>query len=391
MEPSSNGTPRDLKILNDTYSFTISKDINKLYTFYLTKELDKTYFERKFSLKDLEKESPFWLQMKNEQQFEDLIESNIREQSVESYLKESLILVFVVKYEGKFKLEFPISLEKKDKDVSQLFNQYGNCIQRLENKVDMVVKDIETKFNRLEEKLTAYNKAFLNGEMEKIEKKRGEEKKNDVEEYRQMKNEIFRDVSILTILKSSLQNSCSKINEEVEFLYSPFLAAQDGNANSILSNGNYTYNRNTGNWYGMKCKNVEKNNGKFVFSVKFDSYGNACMLGFCISNKVNISAGTGYYNSGQSFMFYIASNHFYNKGAATQYSCFIEVPKVGDIFSVFIDTKNKISVLYYNGKQLSIPKPIAITDDEKIYIAPCVDMQGSQTTVTLVDFREITL
>ena len=391
MEPSNIGTPRDLRNLNDTYSFTNTKDNNKLYTFYLTKELDKTYFERKFSLKDLEKESPFWLQMKNEQQFEDLIESNIREQSVESYLKESLFLVFVVKYEGKFKLEFPISLDKKDKDIRQLFNQYGTCIQRLENKVDMVVKDIETKFNRLEEKLTAYNKEFLNGELAKIEKKRSDEKKNDVEEYRQMKNEIFRDVSILTILKSSLQNSNSKNNEEVEFLYSPFLAAQDGNGNSILSNGNYTYNRNAGNWYGMKCRNVEKNSGKFVFSVKFDSYGNACMLGFCISNQVNISAGTGYYATNKSFMFYMGNNNFYNKGAATQYSCFVEAPKVGDIFSVFIDTKNKISVLYYNGKQLSIPKPITISDDEKMYIAPCVDMVGASTTVTLVDFREIAL
>jgi len=48
-------------------------------------------------------------------------------------------------------------------------------------------------------------------------------------------------------------------------------------------------------------------------------------------------------------------------------------------------------ILYYNGRQLSVPKPINVGDDQKVYLASCIAMVGSGTTISLVDFREISI
>ena len=327
--------------------------------------------------------------MKEPQQFEDLILSNINGETVESYFKDkNLLLVFVIKYDKNFVIEFPISLERKENDVNQLYDEYAAYITRIDKKLDQVIKEVHTKFDDLERKLDAKNKESLSQHFDQFEKTRKEQTEAEIFSYRELKNEIFKDVSLLTILKSCLQNLQNSKNDEVEYLYSSFLPPQNNDGYVTLSNGNFTYNRTTGSWYGMKCPNINKL-GKFVFSIRIDAYANALMIGFCISNKVNISGGSGYYSTNQSFMFYIASNAFYNKGSTTQYTCFVEPPKVGDIFSVLLDTKQKCMVLYYNGRQLSIPKPILVEADDKIYLAPCVDMVGSGTTITLIDFKEI--
>jgi hypothetical protein len=38
-------------------------------------------------------------------------------------------------------------LEKKENDINQLFNEYADYIIRIDKKLDVVIKDIHTKFN----------------------------------------------------------------------------------------------------------------------------------------------------------------------------------------------------------------------------------------------------
>lgn len=388
MEPSR--TPMKIQIQNEQFKIRFFKE-NQFYTIKVSKDLSKDYYEKIFLLEDLGKENSAWQQIKDIQQFENLVLSNINNEIVESYIKEKkLILVFVIIYEKNYKIEFPLSMEKKENDISNLFDEYSSYVRGIDNKLDQFIKNINTKFDELEQKLEVKNKEILNENIERFEKQRKEEMNSDIASYREMKLEIFKDVNLLMIMKLNMQGIQNIKNDEVEYLYNPFLPPQNNDAYTVLSNGNYTLNRTTGNLFGMKCSNVNKV-GKFVFSMRIDSYSSGIMIGFCISNKVNISTGSGYNSTSLSYMFNLNNNYFYNKGSSSQYSFLVEAPKIGDIFSVFLDTKNRCMVLYYNGRQLSIPKPINVADDEKIFLAPCVDMAGSGSTITLVEFKEIAI
>ena len=114
-------------------------------------------------------------------------------------------------------------------------------------------------------------KEILNDHLGQFEKKRKEELTSEIASYKEMKNETFKDVSFLTILKSNMQN---------------------------------------------------------MQNMKSEDYSNACMIGFCISNKVNISSGTGYYATNKSFMFYIGNNPFYNKVPLISMHTFVKLQEL---------------------------------------------------------------
>lgn len=328
------------------------------------------------------------MQIKTEEQFQDLILANIKDQTIESTAKEkTLLLVFVIKNDS-FTISFPLVLERVDHDSAQLFETYGDFIRSLDQKVEYFLKEIQNRFDALEQKLEAKNKDTLRLQLEKDEKKRREELEAEKAEYNKLKTEIFKDVSFLTVMKPYLQ---SAKNEDIEYLHRPFLPAQNNNQNVTLSNGNYTICKtNAGSWFGMKTDCINKE-GKFIFSVRVDAYSSAYMIGFCISNIVNINEGTGYYATNQSFMFYMSSNSFYNKGSTTVYAPVMYTPQIGDIFSVYLDTKRKIMVLFSNGIQYGVPRPINLNDNEKFFLAPCVDISGVGTTITMVEFKEISI
>lgn len=390
MNPS-NSTPI-VATLNHPYSeFEISftqEQEKKLFCIKIAKKLSQTSYLKVFSLKDLGKENASWLTMENEGQFENLILTNMTENLIEAQFKEnSAILIFCILYGKDQKIKFPMVLDRKEAETKEVCDILASHLLKLDLKVEQFTKEIRTNLEELKSEIEKETKKIIGDNLDKFEKESKDRLNREILKYEEMKNEIFKDVSLLTLLKSSFENYKK---DEVEFLYSPFLAPQNADANTVLSNNNYTLNRTASNWFGVRCNPLNKE-GKFLFSVRIDSYANAIMFGYCISNVVNISAGTGYYGSSNSYMFYITSNNFYNKGASTQYAFIAPVPIVGDIFSVFLDTKKKCMVLYLNGKQYSIPKSMNINENEKIYLAPCVDMVGSGTTVSLVDFKDISI
>jgi len=86
----------------------------------VSKDLSKDYYEKIFSFKDLEKENSRWQQISDPEQFENLVLSNLKSETVESYMKEKkLILVFVIKYDKTSNLSWK---RKKMTSINYLMN-----------------------------------------------------------------------------------------------------------------------------------------------------------------------------------------------------------------------------------------------------------------------------